>query len=46
LARTQHQGPLAKVRGFMLNVTHFDWTLNNVRFGLQLSRRLGASTSS
>jgi endoglucanase len=30
-----------KVRGFMLNVTHYDWTLNNVRHGLDLSRRLG-----
>lgn len=32
---------VAKVRGFMLNVTHHDWTLNNVRFGDQVSRRLG-----
>ena len=32
---------IAKVRGFMLNVTHFDWTRNNIRFGTQLSRILG-----
>jgi endoglucanase len=30
-----------KVRGFMLNVTHFDTTRNNVRYGLQLSRLVG-----
>ena len=30
-----------KVRGFMLNVTHYDWTLNNIRHGLDLSRRVG-----
>jgi endoglucanase len=30
-----------KVRGFMLNVTHFDWTGNNVLHGLQISRMTG-----
>jgi endoglucanase len=30
-----------KVRGFMLNVTHYDWTAANIRHGLDLSRRLG-----
>lgn len=30
-----------KVRGFMLNVTHFDWTRNNVRYGARLSRMVG-----
>ena len=30
-----------KVRGFMLNVTHFDWTINNVRYGLRVSRLTG-----
>jgi endoglucanase len=30
-----------KVRGFMLNVTHNDWTLANIRHGLQISRRTG-----
>jgi endoglucanase len=32
---------VAKVRGFMLNVTHFDWTSNNIRFGTRLSKLLG-----
>jgi endoglucanase len=30
-----------KVRGFMLNVTHYDWTGNNIRHGLKLSRLTG-----
>ncbi len=30
-----------KVRGFMLNVTHHDWTRNNIRYGLEVSRRVG-----
>ena len=30
-----------KVRGFMLNVTHHDWTRNNVMHGLELSRLVG-----
>jgi endoglucanase len=29
------------VRGFMLNVTHHDWTRNNIRHGLEISRRVG-----
>lgn len=32
---------IAKVRGFMLNATHFDWTRNNIRHGLEISRRRG-----
>jgi endoglucanase len=32
---------IGKVRGFMLNVTHHDWTLNNIRHGLEISRRVG-----
>ena len=32
---------IAKVRGFMLNVTHYDWTANNIRHGLAISRRVG-----
>ena len=32
---------IAKVRGFMLNVTHFDWTAANVRYGMELSRLVG-----
>ena len=30
-----------KVRGFMLNVTHYDWTGENIAHGLQLSRMTG-----
>ena len=32
---------VAKVRGFMLNATHYDWTRNNIQYGLQLSRLVG-----
>ena len=30
-----------KVRGFMLNVTHYDWTQANIRHGLAISARIG-----
>ena len=30
-----------KVRGFMLNVTHYDWTINNLRYGNKVSRMVG-----
>ncbi len=30
-----------KVRGFMLNVTHHDWTRANIAHGLDISRRVG-----
>src|SRR5215210_4227511 len=30
-----------KVRGFMLNATHQDWTRANIRHGLAISRRVG-----
>ncbi|MGH2713523.1 MAG: glycoside hydrolase family 6 protein [Thermoleophilaceae bacterium] len=32
---------IAKVRGFMLNATHYDWTRDNIRYGLEVSRRTG-----
>jgi endoglucanase len=32
---------IAKVRGFMLNATHSDWTRANIRHGLEISRRTG-----
>jgi endoglucanase len=32
---------IRKVRGFMLNVTHFDWTSRNIRHGLAISSRVG-----
>ena len=32
---------ISKVRGFMLNVTHHDWTHANVQHGMQISRMVG-----
>jgi len=32
---------IAKVRGFMLNVTHHDWTRANIRHGVRISRMVG-----
>jgi endoglucanase len=32
---------IRKVRGFMLNATHHDWTRSNIRHGLDISRRVG-----
>ena len=32
---------IAKVRGFMLNATHSDWTAANIAHGLQISRLTG-----
>lgn len=32
---------VSKVRGFMLNVTHHDWTRANIQHGLDISRRVG-----
>jgi endoglucanase len=32
---------IGKVRGFMLNATHYDWTRSNIRYGLQISRMTG-----
>jgi endoglucanase len=32
---------IAKVRGFMLNATHQDWTRANIQHGLDISRRTG-----
>jgi endoglucanase len=32
---------IGQVRGFMLNATHYDWTRNNIRYGLQISRMTG-----
>jgi endoglucanase len=32
---------IAKVRGFMLNATHYDWTAANIQHGLDISRRVG-----
>jgi endoglucanase len=32
---------IAKVRGFMLNVTHYDWTSRNIRYGRKVSQLTG-----
>jgi endoglucanase len=32
---------IRRVRGFMLNATHQDWTRANIRHGLDISRRVG-----
>ena len=32
---------IARVRGFMLNATHMDWTRANIRHGLEISRLTG-----
>jgi endoglucanase len=32
---------ISKVRGFMLNATHYEWTAANIRFGLEVSRLTG-----
>jgi endoglucanase len=36
----RHMG-IAKVRGFMLNVTHYDWTSKNIAYGRRVSRLVG-----
>ncbi len=40
-ARTLRYIGIAKVRGFMLNVTHHDWTSNNVAYGRKVSSKVG-----
>ncbi|MFN2617119.1 MAG: glycoside hydrolase family 6 protein [Thermoleophilaceae bacterium] len=32
---------IRRVRGFMLNVTHYDWTSRNIRHGRKISRLVG-----
>ena len=41
VARLLNYIGIRKVRGFMLNVTHFDWTINNIRYGHKVSRLTG-----
>ena len=40
-ARLLRRVGIGKVRGFMLNVTHFDWTSRNIRHGMRISRLTG-----
>jgi endoglucanase len=32
---------VAKIQGFFLNATHFDWTRNEIRYGRKISRLTG-----
>jgi len=32
---------ISKIRGFSLNTTHYDWTLDNIAYGNQMAKRLG-----
>jgi endoglucanase len=41
MAKKLRRVGIAKVRGFMLNATHYDWTRANVEYGLKLSRLVG-----
>ena len=41
VARALRRIGVHKVRGFMLNTTHYDWTSRNIRYGLDVSRRVG-----
>jgi endoglucanase len=40
-ARFLRASGVAKIQGFFLNATHFDWTSNEIRYGRQISRMLG-----
>ncbi len=40
VARALRRIGVSKVRGFMLNTTHYDWTSRNIRYGLDVSRRI------
>ncbi len=40
-ARLLRASGIAKIQGFFLNATHFDWTSNEIRYGNQVSRLTG-----
>ena len=40
-ARYLRRAGVAKIQGFFLNATHFDWTSNEIRYGQQISRLTG-----
>ena len=40
-ARFLRRSGVAKIQGFFLNATHFDWTANEIRFGEKISRLIG-----
>jgi len=41
MAKKLRKVGIAKVRGFMLNATHYDWTRANIAYGVKLSRLVG-----
>jgi len=41
-ARYLQRAGVAKIQGFFLNATHFDWTSNEIRYGEQISRLTGS----
>jgi endoglucanase len=41
MAKKLRRVGISKVRGFMLNATHYDWTRANVAYGLKLSKLVG-----
>ncbi|HUA44790.1 MAG TPA: glycoside hydrolase family 6 protein [Solirubrobacteraceae bacterium] len=40
-ARFLRASGVAKIQGFFLNATHFDWTLHEIHYGEQISRMTG-----
>ena len=40
-ARFLRRSGVAKIQGFFLNATHFDWTANEIRFGEKISHLIG-----
>jgi endoglucanase len=41
MARYLIDAGVAKIQGFFLDATHFDWTLNEIHYGEQISRMTG-----
>lgn len=41
VARLLNRAGVAKIQGFFLDATHFDWTINEIRYGEQISRLTG-----
>ncbi len=39
--RLLREAGVAHAQGFFLNATHFDWTLHEIHYGWQISRRIG-----
>jgi endoglucanase len=40
-ARLLRRAGVAKIQGFFLDATHFDWTSREIRYGDRISRRIG-----